>query len=220
MPNHNFKGNYLFLLAGLSLLLISYPAFLELKESIGVIAIHIATSVTLIISVWTLIGKKRWFIFGMFLTTALLILTLVDLFYSDELLNFARIGISFLFFSLTLFITFHDVVFNERTDSNRIIGAICIYLLFGILWSISYNVVTILSPNSFKGLTPSSSEHQGAELLYFSFVTLTTLGYGDIAPIKPLARTLAYFEAIIGQFYLAIMVAGLVGAHISQKKKA
>ena len=56
-----------------------------------------------------------------------------------------------------------------------------------------------------------------SEWLYFSFVTMTTLGYGDIAPVSAIARVLAYMQAVFGQFYIAILVAGLVGAYISRR---
>ena len=59
-----------------------------------------------------------------------------------------------------------------------------------------------------------------SEWLYFSFVTMTTLGYGDILPISATARGLAYMQAVVGQFYIAMLVAGLVGAYISDRQKA
>jgi hypothetical protein len=55
------------------------------------------------------------------------------------------------------------------------------------------------------------------ELFYFSFVTMTTLGYGDISPVAPLARSLAYLQAVVGQMYIAILVAGLVSAHVAAR---
>ena len=60
---------------------------------------------------------------------------------------------------------------------------------------------------------------QLTELMYYSFVTLTTLGYGDLTPVKPIARTVGYLEAIVGQFYLAVLVAWLVGMYLSGKNQ-
>ena len=72
-------------------------------------------------------------------------------------------------------------------------------------------------PDSFHGLTSTAIGAPFSELMYFSFVTITTLGYGDLIPVKPLARTVAFLEAIIGQFYVAVLVAWLVGMYLSEK---
>lgn len=199
-------------------MLISYPAFLETGAGFGLFAVRTTTSLTLLIAVWTLIGTKRSFAIGLFLAGTALILTLGELFFRSALLSYAKILVAFLFFILTLAISFRNVVFGDQINGNRLIGAICIYFLIGILWSLAYTVINLAAPGSFNGLSTLSLDHQESDLIYFSFVTLATLGYGDIAPTRPLARSLAYFEAIIGQFFLAILVAGLVAAYIGRKK--
>ena len=103
---------------------------------------------------------------------------------------------------------------------NRIMGAVCVYLLIGILWSLVYLIVNIIYPGSFIGLDATTLEHRASELLYYSFITLTTVGYGEITPIKPIARSAAYLEAIVGQVYLVVMLAGLVGAFIARGQKS
>lgn len=97
---------------------------------------------------------------------------------------------------------------------DSMLGAVCGYLFLGLAWAMSYSTIEVLSPDSFQtnASMPFSSElaRQPYVLIYYSFVTLTTLGYGDVVPITPATRTLAWIEAITGQFYLAIVVAGLV----------
>jgi uncharacterized membrane protein len=73
-------------------------------------------------------------------------------------------------------------------------------------------------PNSLSGIDLSDSKQWDSGWLYFSFVTMTTLGYGDISPVSAVARTLAYMQAVFGQFYIAILVAGLVSAYISRRE--
>ncbi len=68
-------------------------------------------------------------------------------------------------------------------------------------------------------MTSTDLGAQLTELMYYSFVTITTLGYGDLTPLKPMVRTLAYLEAILGQFYVAILVAWLVGMYLSSKNQ-
>jgi hypothetical protein len=93
----------------------------------------------------------------------------------------------------------------------RIYGAIAAYLLLGIFWGELYMLVYFLDPNSFTPLATVPIERSDIfELMYFSYVTLTTVGFGDITPLHPLARSLATLEALVGQLYPAILLARLV----------
>jgi hypothetical protein len=138
------------------------------------------------------------------------------IYLSHPLLEVINIAVQLIFFSLTLVIAFHHVIFTGEVDWNRIVGAICIFFLLGIIWALLFHINLMLVPGSIKGLTTTtSSSERFSELIYFSFVTLSSLGYGDIVPIGPFARVLAYLEAVIGQFYIGILVAGLIGAYIT-----
>ena len=100
-------------------------------------------------------------------------------------------------------------IFREgRVTYVRIQGAIAVYLLFGAGWAHAYHIAAVMNPGSFS-LTPAG-HLTSDEWNYFSFVTLTTVGYGDITPVRPIARTLAVGEALTGQLYLAVMIARLV----------
>jgi hypothetical protein len=104
---------------------------------------------------------------------------------------------------------------SGRTASNRIGGAIVVYLLVGILWSRFYYAAELMIPGAFHspdGITTITS------YVYFSFVTLATIGYGDISPIHPVVRNLAVLEAITGQMYIAILIAWLVSTAKSNEK--
>jgi hypothetical protein len=90
----------------------------------------------------------------------------------------------------------------------RIQGAVAAYLLLGVIWANAYFLVELFHPGSFSG--PVSAESGARGWMYFSFVTLTTVGYGDVLPIQPVARSLAILEAVIGPLYLAILLARLV----------
>ncbi len=101
----------------------------------------------------------------------------------------------------------------------RIQGAIAVYLLFGIGWAHAYHIAAALVPGSFNYSSGELSTVQ--DWAYYSFVTLTTLGYGDITPVRPIARNLAITEALTGQLYLAVMLARLVAMEvISWQEKA
>jgi hypothetical protein len=97
--------------------------------------------------------------------------------------------------------------------AHRVRGAIVVYLLMGVLFGLIYQIIVLAEPSAirFSGdLSTGNLEHLRGELSYFSFVTLTTVGYGDITPVYPFARAVATLEALSGQFYLAITLARLV----------
>jgi len=92
--------------------------------------------------------------------------------------------------------------------SHRIQGGIAAYLLLGLMWAAAYALVETLHPGSFSGAIGVAGGHRA--WIYFSFVTLTTVGYGDILPVSPAARSLAVLEAVTGPLYIAILLARLV----------
>jgi hypothetical protein len=95
--------------------------------------------------------------------------------------------------------------------THRVLGAIVLYLNFGLLCTTAYRLVWNLIPNSFSGIPAGATSFQvSGTIMYFSFVTLTTIGYGDITPIHPFARSLANLEGIFGQLYPATLLARLI----------
>jgi len=105
-------------------------------------------------------------------------------------------------------VTLRFVVQSPRVDSETLYAALSTYLLAGLFFGVIYSAVEFMAPGSFSGPTPFD---QGAAI-YYSFVTLATLGYGDFLPRTEFARGIATFEVIGGQLYLAVMVARLIGA--------
>lgn len=98
---------------------------------------------------------------------------------------------------------------------HRIQGAICVYLLAGLAWSYAFDLLWVLDTRAFRVADALSSNAARTGILrYFSFVTLTTLGYGDILPVSPIARSLATAEALFGQLYPTVMIARIVSLEI------
>jgi hypothetical protein len=118
----------------------------------------------------------------------------------------------------------HHIVREERVTVDTILGGISVYLLIGIFFFQVYSALELYAPGSFLAggqpiPAPGSAEFEGGyivDFIYYSYVTLTTLGFGDIIPISPAARMAAALEAIIGQLYLTILIGVLVGVHIAQ----
>ena len=101
-------------------------------------------------------------------------------------------------------------------NRHRILGAIAVYLLLGLAWAEAYNALAIADPGAFAPAGARIADPQ--RWLYYSFVTLTTVGYGDITPVGPLARSLAILEALTGQLYPAILLARLVALEVGSRK--
>ena len=150
-----------------------------------------------------------------------LVLLGVNHLFPHEAFLLARNSLSLFFLVLlTLFIL--GQAFREGpTTSHRITGAVAAYLLLGLIWSLAYYLVELGIPGSFslQGL-PGDKETLHSHFFYFSFVTLTTLGYGDIVAVHPMARMLVILEGVTGQLFPAILISRLVSLHVQLKQKS
>jgi hypothetical protein len=111
------------------------------------------------------------------------------------------------------------IIHADRVDSNVIYISIIIYLLISMVWAFFYAVLEALVPGSFLMPFETIQSDTMHWFFYFSFVTITTLGYGDITPLNAKASMLASSEALIGQIYLVVIVAWLVGMHVSERSR-
>ena len=133
---------------------------------------------------------------------------------------------SILFFGYILVVLFFGILRARKVNANLIFGSICIYMLIGLEWAFIYSLLESINPDSFTGNAAGFSEagERGEWLflhfVYYSYTTLTTLGYGDIAPTTPPAQLISSLEAIAGQFYLAILVARLIGMYLVEASKS
>lgn len=214
------KTNFTWLLFALLVFLIVLP----IAEDIGIISRRTMRAVMfsslLAFGVWSLHGFGRIFYVGLGLAIAGIILGLGSLSNASDTLAISSFAVAFGFILIAVWFTGHQIVLDNEINANRVIGAVSLYLLFGVLWAISYAVIEMLVPGSFAGFSEPRSLGWSSEWLYFSFVTMTTLGYGDLAPYSTTARTFAYMQAVFGQFYIAILVAGLVSAYITHRRQA
>ena len=147
---------------------------------------------------------------------AVLIIVVVSILLDHVGLSYLHLFVLLAFYGWVTWMACRQVLFTGPIDGNKIVGAICIYLLMGVIWALLYLAIAQAVPGAFNGIEQRVWYDNFSDALYYSFVTLTTLGYGDINPVTPIARFLAYFEAIVGVFYMAILVASLVGIRVSE----
>jgi len=132
------------------------------------------------------------------------------------------IVITLIYLGILLAVVTAQVFRDGPVTAHRIRGAIVIYLLLGVMWAFTYQVVALNIPQAFRlpeGVIAGDPDALRRELTYFSFVTLTTTGYGDITAVHPVARTLVMLEALVGQLYPAIVLAWLVSMAIMHQKE-
>jgi len=123
-----------------------------------------------------------------------------------------------LFFGYAVIIILQIVVRSTVVRRETIFAAIVAYLLIALMWAFLYMTMELVLPGSFS-VPESSIRHETMRFEYFSFVTITTLGYGDITPLTNRASALVMLEALIGQIYLVVLVAWLVGMFVSRRSK-
>lgn len=170
------------------------------------------TLLTFAVCLLSLRFDSGWYRFLLSLAVAWVGLVIVK-----ELFDFKQIDIAMLVLMLSFFFgTFksimRQILFTGSIDNNKVVGSLALFLLLGLMWAIAYLLILEFSPESFTGLEAKNWGDNFSNAAYFSFVTLTTLGYGDMSPISPVAQVIVYLEAIAGVFYMAIVVASLVGA--------
>jgi hypothetical protein len=208
-----FKDRFLFLLISILCLLVIAPIF---KDFIGIrVLMDIFTTAILISGVYV-VSKKRY----VPLTAALLALPMLVSIWTNRFLEIPSLvlvgdcfGIAFLVFLVAVILSF---IFREQEVTvNVIYGAIVVYLLIAIMWAFVFSVLESIHPGSFK-IGEGQIEAGRPLFIYYSFVTITTLGYGDITPVTAPANSFSFLEAVTGQIYLVVLVARLVGIHIAQ----
>jgi voltage-gated potassium channel len=211
------KNNFFWLLLALLIFLIGVPLADDHTVLSGPSAKLFVFSCFLVIGVWSLKRFGKFFSVGIALVLAGITLNVLAVYSPLALFQYGSLAALLAFLLIVVFCTFTQVVFGTEISANRLVGAVCIYLILGVIWAVAYSILEMTFPGSFQGFVPMEDREWDSEWLYFSFVTMTTLGYGDIAPVSATVRALAYMEAVFGQLYIAILVAGLVSVHMSHR---
>ena len=211
------RDNFLWLLMALVLLLFSGALFDQFFGGAGQRLINLSITATLLVAVWSLDNTRHRRLGRWSITLILLGIAAGDMWLNNAGLDVISLFLIVVFLAYSIAIAARQVLFTGVIDGNKIVGAIVIYLLIGMTWTFTYLLIEQVQPGSINGLDHNNWQDNLHTVFYFSFVTLTSLGYGEITPALPITRFLAFMEAIVSHFYLAILVASLIGARMGSR---
>ena len=215
------KNNFLYLTVGIVVLLFVGAISDQFESMLGHQMVQAFSVINIVVGIYGFKSEKMWFHSTFGITAS--IITVVAIGVVLELLHlyFLHLILLFCFYLWAIWLAGKQVLFadTKTVDANRIVGAVCIYLLMGLIWTLMYLFIAQAIPDAFNGVEQMVWYDNFADVAYYSYVTLTTLGYGDISPVAPIARFLVYMEAVVGVFYMAVLVASLIGVGISESNK-
>lgn len=208
-----FKNRFLYLFISLLAVLFLGP----LIEGFHYLAILFSVFLTAVFltAIYAISQKRQSALVAIFLVLPTLAFTWASYFVDSVGLYLAS-RFSVLVFFVFVVINILGFIFRqEEVTRDLIVGAAVVYLLMAESWAKVYQILETLHPGSFA---MPDGQLQNSRLLfdYYSLVTITTLGYGDVTPLTSMASSLSTLEAVVGQLYLVITVAWLVGVHVSQ----
>lgn len=215
-PNNRFRV----LLTFLALMLMVTPFFEERRFAINVI--RLILSVALIAAVYGVSRKRRDLVIAGTLALPALVGRWLPA-YATNLSIFATVTAgTALFLAFVAYMIINEVAHLQTVTFDTIFGAACGYILIGAVWAFTYSLINVLAHPGFvftdvvnlPPLPDLVQQSRLTSLFYFSFITLTSTGFGDILPLVPVAKGFAVVEAMIGQFYVAILVARLVSLEL------
>jgi len=210
------------LLTALTVVLVLILFLVAPLQAAGVVAAHsfgLAFGLVLVATVFIL-SESRIAVVAILISIGLILVATMLRLRHPSVVDICLDAIAWLITGIALgWVVARAVFAAGRVSYHRVIGAVLLYLDVGIIFVAIFCFLALLVPNAFNGLPPLQDNlHVASNLIYFSFATLTTVGYGDIAPLHPVARGLANVEAIIGQLYPATLLARLVTLEIESRR--
>jgi len=210
------EGRFLFLVVSL----LAYFALVPLlAEFLGArLLLDIFLTAVLVSGIYAVSPHKRQRLITASIAVPLLVAVWFYRLVQIDILEYVGQGFLLLFLAYSIACILSFIFRAPKVTPNVVYAAIAVYLFLGLLWSDLYMILETLQQGSFRFLEGQTNATMN-DFSYFSFVTLTTLGYGDITPLTPKAKAFAMLEAVIGQLYLVVLVARLVGLQVAHSTK-
>ena len=214
--NNNFK--YLFV--ALTSLLFFMALVNEIKNPFLDNMIEIVILLVLFVGVHSIKSERSW-TYAVYIMIAILFLVFIsrNFFWDSPIIGYIHIFLLLAFFMGSFHLSAMQIFTSQEVDENMIMGSVVLFLLLGLIWTMLYLLILYIFPDSFNGLEALRWQDNFSKIAYFSFVTLTTLGYGDISPSNTVSQFFVYSEAIVGVFYIAVIVSTLVAARVDSARR-
>ena len=210
------------LLTGLTILTLVMMFVVAPLQALGLFAFQVfelLLAILLVAGVFVISGS-RTAVAAMLVALAMIVSGAVLRIRSPSILDLNLFAGAWLIVGATLAWAVARSIFAPgRVTYHRVVGAVLLYLTIAIIFAAFFTFLGTLDPKAFMGLSIQDSPKLATQLIYFSFTTLTTTGYGDVSPVHPIARSLCNLEAIFGQLYPATLVARLVTLEIEHRKE-
>jgi hypothetical protein len=189
---------------------------------IGTALSDVLSILILVSGVWTVFNSRKVRILLALLALLSIVVHWWDHFVDNPVLASLDLLLNFLFAGLLSGMVLIQVFREGPITMHRVMGAVTVYLLIGFMWAMLYELVALQLPGAFQlSLSPAVSDLNQVEdhFIYFSFVTLTTLGFGDIVAVHPIARNLVLLEALLGQLFPVVLLSRLVALEVTHSKR-
>jgi len=221
LAHHNWPGRFTVLLMAIMLFLVTQPIFSRYDFAENLVSVSI--SLVLLAALYAFRATRIYFVFALILIVPSLGGRIALLFTSSPTIEIVSATCSCLFLAVTVIALISRLFIVRSVTLDTISAGICAYLLTAVAFAYAFAVLELRHPGSFSaalfektagGIAPLvASLHN---FVYYSFVCLTTTGFGDIAPISEGARSLSVMESVFGQLYVAILIARLVSLQVAQ----
>ena len=213
------KNNFVYLFFALLVFLFSASIMSEFTGTVGQDIFSVVTVLMLLLSIKSLNSEKTWMSTVYAMIVVFVILTVLGKVFDHQINVYLTLLILLLFFIGSFSVAAKQVLLVGDIDGNKIIGSLSLYMLLGLIWAVIYLLLLVMDPTAFSGVEVANWKENFSRVAYYSFVTLTTLGYGDILPTNHIAEFFVYMEAIVGVFYMAIIVSSLISLRLSALEK-
>jgi hypothetical protein len=213
LRGRTWRGGMRALLVSLFVLVTLHP-FLD--HSIAGRAIFLVLSTAIFLSgAYAVGGTRQRLAVALLLAMPATIAGWTDLFIHTPAFQLAAAVLGMVFVAYILLVVLLHVLRAEDVTSDDIFGALSVYVLIGFVWGVAYSLLETAMPGSFHSADGALVR---SDLFYYSFVSLMTVGYGDIYPATPYARSLSILEALVGVLFIAVFISRLVGLHASRPR--
>jgi voltage-gated potassium channel len=217
---HFNSGRYNYLLV----FLIIFFAFRPYNRGIEYLTVwKTLFTCTLLMAIFNCKHRRKVKMLSILLAIPTVLLSWLEFFYQVEACFVLKLLFTISFLVVCLASIFYDVLLSSKVTIETLRGVVCAYFMIAFVFAFAYYLIEYFLPGSFRLITRDVSfvvySRNLSEMMYFSFVTLLTIGFGDITPLGDIAQTLVVIEGIIGQFYVAILVARLVLVYSSYVDK-